>query len=53
MCHESMKNPHTVPLRGNVALAQNIFLVTRTSITQTHYLPSQVFKLLTQKSLNA
>ena len=51
--HFNVINVHTVPLRGNVALARNIFLVTRMSITQTHYLPSQVYKLLTQKWLYA
>ena len=43
----------TVPPRGNVALARNIFLVTRTSTTRTRYLPSRVYKLLTQKWLYA
>ena len=43
----------TVPTRGNVALARNIFLVTRTSTTRTRYLPSRVYKLLTQKWLYA
>ena len=44
---------YTVPTRGNVALARNIFLVTRTSTTRTRYLPSRVYKLLTQKWLYA
>ena len=39
----------TVLPRGNVALARNILLVTRTSTTRMHYLPSQVYKLFTQK----
>ena len=43
----------TVPSRGNVALARNIFLVTRSSITRTRYLPSRVYKLLTEKWLYA
>ena len=42
---------YMVQPRGNVALARNIFLVTRTSTTQTRYLPSPVYKLLTQKWL--
>ena len=44
---------NTVPSRGNVALARNIFLVTRTSTTRTRYLPSRVYKLLNQKWLYA
>ena len=43
----------TVPLKGNVALARNIFLITRSTTTRTRCLPSRVLKPSTQKSLYA